>query len=269
MTFELPPAKGPVSHFANEVGALIGFSIATTVAAVRVLVRRKLAWRELLDQAWRIASVTSAPALLLMIPIGVLIAVTIGSLAGQLGAEGYTGAVVGFVIVGQASALVCALMLAGVGGSAICADLGSRTIREEVEAMEVLGLNVIERLVVPRVFAAVIVGVALCAMVTAVGVSSCFLFQVVVQNISAGSFLTALSQYTRLSDFVVALVKSMAFAVTSALVASFKGLHAKGGPSGVADAVNEAVVLAFILVFIVNTVLSQLYSVLVVPVGGY
>jgi phospholipid/cholesterol/gamma-HCH transport system permease protein len=61
----------------------------------------------------------------------------------------------------------------------------------------------------------------------------------------------------------------MAFAVTSALVASFKGLHAKGGPSGVADAVNEAVVLAFILVFIVNTVLSQLYSVLVVPVGGY
>src|SRR5690606_39705390 len=65
------------------------------------------------------------------IPLGVVVALSVGSLAGQLGAEGYGGAVVAFVIVGQAAPLICALMISGVGGSAMCADLGARKIRSE------------------------------------------------------------------------------------------------------------------------------------------
>ncbi|EME66271.1 YrbE family protein [Rhodococcus ruber BKS 20-38] len=90
----------------------------------RAVAGRRLALRETITQALFIAKVCSGPALLLMLPVGVLLAVSVGSLAGRLGAGAYSGAFVG---VGQAAALVCALML---GGSAICADLGSRTIRE-------------------------------------------------------------------------------------------------------------------------------------------
>ncbi|WP_194861727.1 ABC transporter permease, partial [Dietzia sp. SYD-A1] len=181
----------------------------------------------------------------------------------------YAGAVVAFVVVGQASALVCALMLAGVGGSAICADLGSRTIREEVEAMEVMGLDVIERLVVPRVLATVLVSLVLCALVTAMGVTACLIYQVYGQGESAGAFLSTLSAYGRPSDLWMAMAKSVAFAVVSALIATFKGLHASGGSSGVADAVNETVVLAFVTVFVINTVLSAVYGLVVPSVGKY
>ena len=70
-------------------------------------------------------------------------------------------------------------------------------------------------------------------------------------------------------NFVMALIKASVFGLTATLVATFKGLHTKGGPSGVADSVNEAVVLAFALVFILNTIMSALYTVVVPAVGSY
>ncbi|WP_182347929.1 MlaE family ABC transporter permease [Tomitella gaofuii] len=269
MTYGLPAARGPVHDLALQVGGLVAFSLRVLVAAPRAAVRGRLPLREAVEQTAFLARVCSGPALLLMLPIGVLIAVSVGSLAARLGAGGYSGAVTAFVVVGQAAALVCALMLAGVGGSAICADLGSRTIREEIEALETMGIDVVERLVVPRVIAAVVVSVLLCALVTLAGVLTCLLYQVYVQHQSSGAFLSTFAQYGRLSDFTTAMIKAAAFGLTSALIASFKGLHAKGGPSGVADAVNETVVLAFVVVFVVNTVLSQLYSVIVPAPGAY
>ncbi|HJC60042.1 MAG TPA: ABC transporter permease [Candidatus Dietzia intestinigallinarum] len=269
MTFHLPAGRGPVADLSGQVGSLVGFSVYTVITCVKTVVRGRLSLPETRDQALFIARVCSIPALLLMLPVGVLVAVSVGELAGRLGAAGYAGAVVAFVVVGQASALVCALMLAGVGGSAICADLGSRTIREEVEAMEVMGLDVIERLVVPRLIATALVSLVMCALVTAAGVLACLIYQVYWQGESAGAFLQTLSSYGRPSDLWMAMAKSVAFAIVSALIATFKGLHASGGSSGVADAVNETVVLAFVTVFVINTVFSAVYGLIVPSVGKY
>jgi phospholipid/cholesterol/gamma-HCH transport system permease protein len=175
--------------------------------------------------------------------------------------------VVSFVIVAQAAPLVSALMISGVGGSAICADLGARTIREETEAMEVMGISTVERLVVPRVIAAVVVTVLLDGLVMAVGIGATLMFQVYVLGGSPGGFLSSLSEFSRLSDYLVAEFKAAVFATLAALVASYKGLTARRGPSGVGDAVNESVVISFILVFLANTVITQLYP-LIVPAKG-
>lgn len=267
MTFALPRGANPFSDLAGQVGALVGFSVYALGTTAATIVRGRLSLAEVRDQSLFIARVSTIPALLLMLPIGVLVAVSVGELAARLGAAGYAGAVVTFVVIGQAAALVCALMLAGVGGSAICADLGSRTIREEIEAMEVMGLDVVERLVAPRIVATMLVGVVMCALVTAIGVLACLIYQVYGQGESAGAFLATLSAYGRPADLWMAMLKALAFAVVSALIATFKGLHAGGGSSGVADAVNETVVMAFITVFVVNTVFSQIYG-MAVPAPG-
>ncbi len=204
--------------------------------------RRRLSIAETLNQTVFIGRVSTGPSLLLMIPVGVFIAVPVGELAGRIGAGGYSGAVVAFIIVGQASALVSALMMAGVAGSAICTDLGSRKIREEVDAMEVMGA---QRDRAPRrtppLLAAIIVSLVLCSLITVTGVGACYLYHIYVQHLPAGAFMATFSQYGRFSDFVMALVKAATFALLSTIVACFKGLHARGGPRGVADAVNEAV----------------------------
>ena len=78
----------------------------------------------------------------------------------QLGAQSFTGAASVLAVIREASPIVTALLIAGAGGSAICADLGTRKIRDEIDAMEVLGIWPIQRLVVPRVLACMLVAVA-------------------------------------------------------------------------------------------------------------
>ena len=87
------------------------------------------------------------------IPFGAVIALQLGNLTRQLGAQSFTGAASVLAVIREASPIVTALLIAGAGGSAICADLGARKIREEIDAMEVLGIDPIQRLVVPRVLA--------------------------------------------------------------------------------------------------------------------
>jgi len=270
MRDELSTARGPVSDALLQAGMLLEFSVHSVLASFRVLFRTsKSWWRELAEQAWFLTSVTTVPALLVTIPLGVVVALNVGSLAGQLGAEGYGGAVVAFVIVGQAAPLICALMISGVGGSAMCADLGARKIREETEAMEAMGISTVERLVVPRIFAAICVTMLMACLVMLAGIGTTFLFQVVALEATPETFLSTFVQYSHISDFVVAMVKAASFATLAALACCFKGLHAKGGPSGVADAVNEAVVISFVLVFFANTCISELYPILVPAQGEY
>src|SRR4051812_41880351 len=134
----------------------------------RGLFRRPFQFREFIEQAWFIASVTIVPTSLVAIPFGAVIALQLGSLATQIGAQSFVGAASVLAIVREASPIVCALLIAGAGGSAICADLGSRKIRDEIDAMEVLGISPVQRLVVPRVLGCVLVSTALNGLVCVV-----------------------------------------------------------------------------------------------------
>jgi phospholipid/cholesterol/gamma-HCH transport system permease protein len=167
----------------------------------------------------------------------------------------------------QASPIVTTLIIAGAGGSAICADLGSRTIREEIDAMEVLGVSPVHRLVVPRVLAATSVAVLLNGMVSVVGVAGGYFFNVVLQGGTPGAYLASFSALAQIQDFWAGEIKALIFGVIAAIVASYKGLRAGGGPKGVGDAVNQSVVITFLLLFLVNAVITAVYL-RIVPAKG-
>src|SRR4029079_3381474 len=87
----------------------------------------------------------------------------------------------------EAAPIAAALIIAGAAGSAICSDMGARKIREEIDAMEVLGVDPIERLVVPRVLATVFVALMINGIVIAAGIGGGYFFTVIVQHGSAGA----------------------------------------------------------------------------------
>lgn len=153
-------------------------------------------------------------------------------------------------------------MMAAAVGSAITADLGSRTMREETDAMEVMGVSVIRRLVVPRFGASIMVGVALTGITCFVGFLASYLFNVYFQHGAPGSFVSTFSSFATPEDMVVAMLKAIVYGAIVAVVACQKGLSTKGGPTGVADSVNAAVVEAILLLMMVNVGISQLYNVL-------
>jgi phospholipid/cholesterol/gamma-HCH transport system permease protein len=234
----------------------------------RSLFRRPFQLREFIQQAWFIASVTIIPTALIAIPFGAVIALQVGGLIKQFGAQSFTGSASVLAVVQQAAPIGTALLVAGAGGSAIAADLGARKIREELDAMMVLGIDPIQRLVVPRVLAAMLVAVLLNGLVSVVGVAGGYFFNVVLQGGTPGAYLASFTALAQLPDLWEGMAKALVFGLIAAVVASYKGMNAGGGPKGVGDAVNESVVITFLLLFIVNFVMSAIFIQLVPPKTG-
>lgn len=244
-----------------------GRFFALCLDVFRAIFKRPVQWREFIEQAWFIVSVTAVPTMLVAIPFGAILSLQVGGLIRQLGAQSFTGATAVVAIVREASPLVTALLIAGAAGSAMCADIGSRKIREEIDAMEVLGINPLHRLLVPRMFACAFIGLFLNGLVSVVGLIGGYFFNVVLQDGTPGAYLASFNAIAQLPDLLQAEFKAFVFGLTAGLVAAYKGLNAKGGPKGVGDAVNQTVVITFMLLFLENFLISALYFQLVPQKG--
>lgn len=230
--------------------------------------RRPFQLGEAIRQAWFVASVSILPTALVSIPFGAVIALQLGSLSRQIGAESYAGAASVLAVVREAGPIVTALLIAGAGGTAICADLGSRKIREELDAMETLGVDPVQRLVVPRVVACAVVAVLLNGVVTAVGIAGGYFFNVYMQGGTPGAYVASFAALGQVADLVSAQIRAFVFGILAALIACYLGMNAKGGPKGVGQAVNTSVVVTFMVLFAVNFVMVAVYFQIVPQKGS-
>ncbi|MET9488337.1 ABC transporter permease [Nocardia sp. NPDC006630] len=230
------------------------FELAGDVA--RALVRPPFQRREFVDQSWFVASVSIVPTLLVAIPFTVLVCFTLNILLREIGAADLSGAAAAFGAVTQVGPMVTVLIVAGAGATAICADLGARTVREEIDAMRVLGIDPVQRLVVPRVLASMFVAMLLNGLVCTVGILGGFVFSVYLQGVNPGAFINGITLLTHLPELVESEVKATLFGLVAGLVACYLGLNVKGGPKSVGDAVNQTVVFSFMALFVINVVVT-------------
>lgn len=249
------PRPDPVSRALGQVGNLFALALDT----VRATFRRPFAAREVLEQFWFVTNVSWIPAMLVAIPFGAVIALQLGSLTVQVGAQSFTGAASVLAVVQQAAPIVTTLVIAGAGGAAICADLGARTIREEIDALKVIGVDPVQRLVVPRVIACVAAAILLNGLVSVVGVLGGYFFNVIVQGGTPGAYLASFTALAQISDLMVSELKAAIFGFLAGVVAAYRGLNTRPGPKGVGDSVNQSVVVTFLLLFFVNFVITTLY----------
>jgi phospholipid/cholesterol/gamma-HCH transport system permease protein len=240
---------------------------AMVVEVTKLIFTKPFQFREFVEQAWFITSVTLMPTILVSIPFGAVISLQVGNLTGQLGAQSFAGATAVLAVVREAAPIAAALIIAGAAGSAICSDMGARKIREEIDAMEVLGVNPLERLVAPRVVATMFVALMIIGIVIGAGIGGGYFFTVIIQGGSAGAFLSSFTALASLPDLYIAMIKSVIFGWLAAIVGAYKGLNAGGGPSGVGRAVNEAVIIAFMLLFFLNAIITAVYFQVVPPPG--
>ncbi|MBJ7291063.1 ABC transporter permease [Williamsia sp.] len=250
-------AVGPV----QTLGRTFSLSVTSVITIVTDSLRGRLKVRETVLQAWYLVSVTALPAALMAVPFGVIVTLQIGNIISQLGAQSLLGAGGGFAVIQQAAPLASGFLLGGAGASAIAADLGARTIREEIDAMRVMGVNPVQRLVVPRVIASVVVAPLLALFIIAIGVLAAFYLAVTQQNVAPGSYWLSFGAFSTVRDVGLALVKAVIFGFLIAVIGCQRGLEARGGPQGVADAVNATVVVSTVAIIGVNLVLTAVYQV--------
>jgi phospholipid/cholesterol/gamma-HCH transport system permease protein len=226
---------------------------------VRAVFRRPFHLGEFVQQTAFIASASLLPVVFVTIPFTIVVQFFIGQLLAEIGAVDLAGAGAAFAVVQELGPFSAVLVVAGAGATAVCADLGARTVREEIDAMRVLGIDPVHRLVVPRVAAFAVTAAALFGFVCVVGLLGTYAFSVLVQGASPGLFAANVTLLVGFPDFVVSLVKSALFGVAAALVACHLGLNAKGGPKGVGDAVNQTVVFTLMVLVVVNTLTTTVY----------
>lgn len=153
---------------------------------------------------------------------------------------------------------VNAMVVAGVVGTAITADLGARRIREEIDAMEVLGVDPIRTLVMPRVIALLIMTGLLDLVAVLFGILGGYIAAVPILGANPATFADSLFANLSTPDVWGSVVKTSLFGLIIGVVCCYKGLHASGGPIGVGRAVNQAVVIAFAAIWIFNMVFTTI-----------
>ena len=182
-----------------------------------------------------------------------------GNFLATLGGIDRSGGFMVVAIVREFGTFVTATIVAGIVGTTITAELGTRKFREELDALRVMGVEPITYLVVPRVLALTAMLVVLDVFALVCGVAGGFVASVVVLGDTSGAFLHSFFANTTVLDLVGAVIKMAVFGFLIGVICCYKGLTASGGAAGVGRAVNEAVVASLVAIFAVNLAYTQYF----------
>jgi phospholipid/cholesterol/gamma-HCH transport system permease protein len=173
-------------------------------------------------------------------------------------AESLVGPTVGLAVTRELAPVFTALMVTMRAGSAMCTELGTMRVTEQVDALETMAVNPIQYLLVPRVLAGLLMVPLLTMLFDATGMMGCYLVSVVLKGISAGTFITRTRQWVDPEDVLEGLIKGAVFGLTIALIACYRGYNASGGAKGVGQATTEAMVSSALSIFILDYIVGVL-----------
>jgi phospholipid/cholesterol/gamma-HCH transport system permease protein len=167
-------------------------------------------------------------------------------------AESLVGPTVSLTITRELAPVFSALMVTMRAGSAMCTELGTMRVTEQVDALETMAVNPVQYLLVPRVLAGLVMVPLLVMVFDLMGLMGGYFVSVTVKGLSAGTFITRTQQWLDPEDIGEGLIKGAVFGLFIALVACFKGYHASGGAKGVGQATTEAMVASALGIFILD-----------------
>jgi len=177
----------------------------------------------------------------------------------KFGGESLMGGIVALSLAREMGPVMTGLMVNARAGSAIAAELGSMRVTEQIDALQIMAINPIHYLVVPRIWAGILMLPLLTAINILVGVIGGYFVGVILLGINSGVYMNKMIEMLELADLVQGLVKSIVFGLILTLVGCYKGYHTSGGAEGVGRATTEAVVISSVCILIGTYVLTSLF----------
>jgi phospholipid/cholesterol/gamma-HCH transport system permease protein len=172
-------------------------------------------------------------------------------------------------IVREFGTYVTATVVAGVVGTMLTAELGTRKVRGELDALAVLGVDPIKDIVAPRVLALVLTMIGLDLLALLFGVFGGYLATTLILGGTRGAFLASFFANTTPADLIASLVKVAIFGALIGVICGYHGLAVSGGSAGVGRAVNRAVVGCLVAIFVVNLIYTQWFLAAFPQVGVF
>jgi phospholipid/cholesterol/gamma-HCH transport system permease protein len=238
-----------------------GGMAALGAAAFGQLITPGLSWRrEFVRQLIFAFRVTLLPATIVAFVIGFsTIGIQGGSLASAFGAIDRVSAFAPIAFLRELGPVLTTAIVAGTLGSTITAEIGARKIRQEIEALEILGINPVRNLVLPRIVSLAVMMPVLNLIAFWAGVFGTYCAAVFLYGATPGAFFSQLLILTSYIDLWGSEIKLVLFGILIGVISSYKGLEVGGGAEGVGRAVNESVVTCLVAVFMVSVVYTQLF----------
>jgi phospholipid/cholesterol/gamma-HCH transport system permease protein len=202
------------------------------------------------------------------VPIIALISFLVGCIVAQqgifqlqrFGATAFVVNLVGILTLRELGVLLTSIMIAGRSGSAFTAEIGSMKMREEIDALRVMGLDPVEVLVLPRILALVI-GLPILTFISSM--AALFgggLVAWIYGGISPDAYLTRLQQAISMSSFMVGLIKAPFMALVIGLIASLEGLAVQGSAESLGRQVTSSVVKSIFMVIVVDGLFAMFFA---------
>jgi len=276
---QVPPRKfhRPLTDFLCHTGRatlqilddgyrLLGFLGRVAVESSEVVVRpdRELPWPAFVNQV-EATGISALPIVgLLSFLLGVVIAYQGAEQLKRFGAEIFTVNLVGIGVLREIGVLITAIMVAGRSGSAFTAQIGTMRLNQEIDAMETMGLNPVEILVLPRVLGLLVVMPLLTFYANVTGIIGGAVMCYFNLGITFPAFMSQLHDALATNEwsFWLGLIKAPVFASMIALVGCFEGLRVEGDAESVGRLTTRSVVESVFLVITVDAGFSVLFSVL-------
>jgi phospholipid/cholesterol/gamma-HCH transport system permease protein len=175
----------------------------------------------------------------------------------RFGSGALLGPMVALSLIKELGPVLSALMATGRAGSAMTAEIGIMRITEQIDAIELMGLNPFRYLVVPRFLAGILTMPLLTAIFDVVGIFGGYLVGVKLLGIGEGTYFGEMANYVRMRDIMEGIYKSLSFGMLISWVSCYKGYHVGFGAEGVSKATTQAVVLSSVLILFWDYVLTS------------
>ena len=267
-----PPRVNPIIATVERVGIAtrgIGAEARDLIAMLGMVCRslagvardpRRLRWHATVQQM-EATGINALPIVgLLSLLIGMVLAYLSAVQLKNFGAEILVVNIIGLAVLREIGVLLAAIILAGRSGSAFTAQIGTMKVNQEVDAMQTMGLDVVEVLVLPRILALVITLPLVGFYAAMAGLLGGGLAGYLLLDISPGIFLEQLQSAVSANDLIVTLIKAPVFAFAIALVGCFQGLKVTGSAQSVGQMTTRSVVVSICLVIILDAFFAILFQ---------
>ncbi len=177
---------------------------------------------------------------------------------GLFGAQTLTGSTVALALCRELSPVLGAIMVAGRASSGMATVLGTMRVTEQIDAMKTMAVDPVQYLIVPRVWATVLMMPVLCAVFDFVGIVASYFVGIFIGGVDFGSFDAMIDKLLNPFDVFGGLIKAAVFGLIVAFIGCYKGYYASGGAKGVGEATTDAVVFASVTILILDYFLTMI-----------
>lgn len=157
----------------------------------------------------------------------------------------------------ELSPTLTAIMIAAQAGSAIAGELGTMRVKEEIDALGVMGVSPYKYLIVPRLLALAIMTPVINAIACFCGMAGGFVVAVYLKGLNAGVFWANMLNFLQLGHIWSGMFKASVFGLVVGIIACYRGYNVKGGALGVGRAANTTVVHSILLIVLLNYFISS------------